>query len=37
VKVFSGDIRSGGTTPVFSTNITFVSLDDGGAKRALPK
>jgi acyl-CoA hydrolase len=37
VHVFSGDIKSGGANPVFSTNITFVSLDDEGAKRALPK
>jgi acyl-CoA hydrolase len=36
VDVFSGDMRSGDTTPIFSTNIIFVCLDDEGAKRALP-
>ncbi len=36
VRVFSGDIRSGGTAPVFSTGITYVCLDDEGKKKTLP-
>jgi acyl-CoA hydrolase len=37
VKVFSDYIRTGSRTPIFSTNITFVCLDDGGSKQDLPK
>ena len=34
--VFRDDADAGGTQPVFSTNITFVRVDDQGNKTPLP-
>ncbi len=33
VNVFAGDLESGGEAKVFSTNVTFVCLDDQGRKK----
>jgi acyl-CoA hydrolase len=37
VSVFSGDIETGSQDEVFSTTITFVSVDEHGKKTSLPQ
>jgi len=36
VSVFSGDIKTGSEEAIFSTNITFVRVDEHGRKKSLP-
>ncbi len=36
VNVFVEDIKTGDETGVFSTNVTFVCLDDAGNKATIP-
>ncbi len=36
VRVFSDDINTGARVEVFSTNITFVRVDENGSKMPLP-
>jgi len=35
VNVFASNITSGDRSPIFSTQITFVCLDQNGSKRSL--
>jgi len=36
VNVFPGDTRAGSKEAIFSTNITFVRMDEQGQKKSLP-
>lgn len=36
-RVFGNNADTGGAQPLFSTNITFVRIDDHGKKTPLPK